>query len=151
MAWNGSGVFGAYLRDIMAGASLVTFGSDAVYACLFNNTVTPDKEAAAASTGYDRGTWVAAAAVGASSGWPSNGGHVLNAKAYGFSAGVAWIDAEDPTSDTGQTIANAYGVLLCPENNDPGLCFIDFGGATGVTAGTYTVRWSESGIVNITY
>ena len=46
---------------------------DTVKAALFNNTGTPDKDAAVASTGYNTGAWVTGNEVTGSSEWVAAG------------------------------------------------------------------------------
>jgi hypothetical protein len=86
MAWSASAIFvQALLNPLMASAwsttEPTTYGSnglsaDTIKVALFNNSVTPDKAAAVASTGYNTGTWTTGNAVdGGGSPWWRDGVH----------------------------------------------------------------------------
>jgi hypothetical protein len=139
-------------------AAPTTFSSlsaDTVNAALFNNTTTPDKTAAVASTGFNTGQWVTANEVidTLNSNWVS-GGRPLASKAFSIDTGSSSICFQAAaTAGAGNvTIANAYGCLVYDSTITAGtvakqaLCYNSFGGsAQGVTNGTFTILWATVG------
>jgi hypothetical protein len=137
-------------------AAPTTFSSlsaDTVNAALFNNTTTPDKTAAVASTGFNTGVWVTANEVTDSTNWTS-GGRPLASKAFSIDTGSSSICFQAAaTAGAGNvTIANAYGCLVYDNSITAGtvakqaMCYNSFGGAAqGVTAGTFTILWATVG------
>lgn len=160
MAWADSRVFQEWIRNPMLGpvASLPTsFGgivADTINAALFNNSVTPDRTAAVASTGYNTGTWVTANEVTGGSDWVS-GGRALGTKAVTPTAGVVAYTAANLTSAAVATLT-AYGLLVYDNTISggtvakQGICFNYFGGAQTVTGGTFSVNWNASGVFTAT-
>jgi hypothetical protein len=155
------------LRAVNAATAPTGFASltgDAnVKAALFNNSVSPDASAAVASTGFNTGTWVTANEVTDATNWVS-GGRALASKTFSAltagsqtTASSIAFDAADTAGAGNVTIANAYGTLVHDGTitggstvNDQGMCFNYFGGAQGVTAGTFTIVWDATGIFKIT-
>jgi hypothetical protein len=137
-------------------AAPTTFSSlsaDTVNAALFNNTTTPDKTAAVASTGFNTGQWVTANEVTDATNWTS-GGRPLASKAFSIDTGSSSICFQAAaTAGAGNvTIANAYGCLVYDSTITGGtvakqaLCYNSFGGsAQGVTNGTFTILWATVG------
>lgn len=160
MAWADSRVFQQWINNPMLGpvASLPTsyagIVADTVNAALFNNSVTPDRTAAVASTGYNTGTWVTANEVTGGSDWVA-GGRALGTKAVTPSAGVVTYSAANLTSAAVATIT-AYGILVYDSTitagtvAKQGICFNYFGGVQTVTGGTFSVNWSASGVMTFT-
>lgn len=139
-------------------AGYAGLGADTVKVALFNNTTTPDKDAALASTGFNTGQWVTANEVTDATNWVS-GGRALASKTLTTPAsGVVMFDAADLAGGGNVTISNAYGCLVYDDTitagtggvADQGICFNSFGGAQSVTAGTFTIQWSANGILRIT-
>lgn len=79
MAWSNSKVFQEWVNGPMfqaSGTSYTGLDSDTVKAALFNNSVTPDQNAAVASTGFNTGTWTTSNEVTDATNWVSGGrGH----------------------------------------------------------------------------
>ncbi len=163
MAWSASGLFRAWQANPgmqgsggTGGATGYTgLGGDAVKVALFNNTTTPDKDAAVASTGYNTGVWVTGNEVTGASEWVA-GGRALSSKTFtNPSSGVAMFDAADLTGSATVTMANIFGCLVYDDAitagtvADQGVCFNYFGGTTGVTSGTYSVLWHANGLFQI--
>lgn len=126
-----------------------------VSAALFNNTTTPDKTAAVASTGFNTGQWVTANEVidTGGSNWAS-GGRALASKAFGIDTGSSSVCFQAAaTAGAGNvTIASAFGCLVYDGTITGGtvakqaMCYNSFGGsAQGVTAGTFTILWATVG------
>ena len=130
-------------------------GANTIKAALFNNSVTPDKSAAVASTGYNTGTWVTANEVTDATNWAA-GGRTLASKTGVASSNVATFDAADTAGGGTLTISNAYGALVYNDSitggtvADQGICFNSFGGAQSVAGGTFTIVWSANGLFQIT-
>lgn len=169
MAWSASAIFREWPRAVLGAgqtadvlpASYAGLGADTVKVALFNNSVSPDKDAARSSTGFNTGTWVTANEVTDSDGssdWAS-GGLALSSKTLTTPAsGVFMFDAADLTHSNTVTLSNAYGAFVYDDTiaagtggvADQGVSFHYFGGAQSVTAGTFTVVWHANGLFRIT-
>jgi hypothetical protein len=140
----------------VSATSFTGLDSDAVKVSLHNNSVTPDRDAAVASTGFNTGTWATANEVTDATNWVS-GGRTLASKTFTTpAAGVCMFDAADLAGGGAVTITNAYGCLVYDDTvsagtvADQGVCFNSFGGAASVTAGTFTIAWHANGIARWT-
>lgn len=176
MAWSASAIFQqAMLNPVGNGVAAGSAGTwpttysatgllgDTVNAALFNNTTAPDKTAAVASTGYNTGTWVTGNEVIDTGGtnWTA-GGRALASKTWALDTGSSSIcfHAANTAGAGNVTIASAYGCLVYDSTitagtvAKQGMCFNYFGGAQGVTAGTFTIVWATVGattaVFNIT-
>lgn len=161
MAWTDSRVFQAWIVNPMLAntASLPTsyagLVADTVKAALFNNTGTPDRTAAVASTGYNTGAWVTANEVTGASEWVA-GGRTIAGDAVSAAAGVVTYSASNLTGSATLTMANIFGCLVYDSTitggtvAKQGVCYNYFGGAQAVTSGTFSLVWSASGIANFT-
>ncbi len=159
MSWTDSRVFREWITGPMfqaAGTSYTGLDSDAVKVALFNNSVTPDKDAAVASTGFNTGTWLTANEVVDATNWVS-GGRTLASKTFTTPAtGVSMFDAADLAGGGTLTLTNAFGCLVYDDAitagtvADQGVSFNYFGGAQSVTSGTFTIIWNANGIVRFT-
>lgn len=158
MAWTNSKMFREWpkMTDQVAGTGFTGLDSDTVNAALFNNSVTPDKDAAVGSTGYNTGTWLTANEVTDATNWPAKGRPLASKTFTTPSTGVYRFDAADTAGGGTLTIANAYGALVLDDSitggtvADQGVCFNYFGGAQSVTGGTFTIVWSANGIFEVT-
>jgi len=165
MAWTDSRIFRAFLQINMLadpGASVTLGGytnivSNTMKATLFNNSVTPDRDAAITSTGYNTGTWLTANEQ-TSGNWVS-AGVALASKAFTASAGgIVMYDAADVAPGGTSTLANVYGTFVYDDTTtagtggiaDQGVCFNYFGGAQSVTSGTFTIVWNANGLFRFT-
>ena len=140
----------------VSGTSYTGLDSDTVNVALFNNSVTPDKDAAVASTGFNAGTWTTTNEVTDATNWVS-GGRALASKTFTTPAtGVCMFDAADLAGGGTVTITNAFGCFVYDNTisggsvSKQGVCFNSFGGGASVTAGTFTVQWSANGIARWT-
>lgn len=139
------------------GTGYTGLSADTVKGALFNNTTTPDKDAALASTGFNAGVWTTTNEVTDATNWVS-GGRALASKTFTTpSAGVFMFDAADLAGGGTVTITNAYGLFVYDDSitagsvADQGVCFISFGGsAASVSAGTFTVVFHANGLFRIT-
>jgi hypothetical protein len=154
MAWSASKIFQAFVTDAFNNTAALDLDTDTITVALFDNTITPDRTVASASTAYAAGVW-ASGGVSDASGWPAAGRNLASI-ASSASAGTYTFDAADTVSaNSTTTLTNAYGCLVY-ENTlttpvaDQGICFNYFGGANSVTSGTFTIVWNASGLFTVT-
>lgn len=140
----------------VSGTSYTGLDSDTVKGALFGNSVTPDRDAAVASTGFNTGTWTTGNEVVDATNWVS-GGRALASKTFTTPAtGVCMFDAADLAGGGNVTITNAYGLFVYDDTisagsvADQGVCFLSFSGAASVTAGSFTVQFSANGLARWT-
>src|SRR6478736_1564580 len=158
MAWTNSKMFREWpkMTDQVSGTGFTGLDSDTVKAALFNNSVTPDKDAAVGSTGYNTGTWLTANEVTDATNWAATGRTLASPTFTTPSTGVYMFDAADTAGGGTLTIANAYGAFVFDDTitagtvADQGVCFNYFGGAQSVTGGTFTIVWSANGPYEVT-
>jgi len=156
MAWTDSRVFREWVRGPMmqaSGTGYTGLDSDAVKVALFDNTVSPDLDAVVASTAYGTGTWTTAREVSGGTNWPA-GGRTLTGKTFTTpDSGTVMFDAADLAAAGTVTLSNAYGCLVYDDSitggtvADQGVAYLYFGGAQSVVSGSFTVVWSDSGLV----
>lgn len=159
MAWSASAIFREFLVGPCyqaSGTGWTGLDSDTVKVSLHNNSITPDKDAAVASTGFNTGVWTTTNEVTDATNWVS-GGRALASKTFTTpSSGVAMFDAADLAGGGNVTLANVFGCLVYDDTitagtvADQGVCFNYFGGTQSVTAGTFTIVWAANGIMRIT-
>lgn len=118
---------------------------------LYNNSVTPDKDATAANYAYNAGTWVIANEVA----WPAGGQILANLTITTPASGVIMFDADDRASAAGATLSGVYGSLLYNDSATTpvakqGVCHNYFGGANSVTNGVLTIVWNANGLFRVT-
>jgi hypothetical protein len=159
MAWTASAIFREMPTQAFDRSEVFDLDTDAHKVALFNNSITPDKDATL--TGYNEaaGQWLVANEVIDSSGggtdWPAGGRPLVNPVVSNPGAGIIMFDA-DNTASAGATtdIAAAMGchvydsTLTTPSN--PGLCYLWFTTAQSVTNGTFTVVYHANGLFRIT-
>ena len=166
MAWTDSRIFTqAVLNPLTASAwstaEPTTYGAnglsaDTINVALFGSGVTPDRDAAVGSTGYNTGTWVTGSEITGTN-W-SAGGQTLGTKAYtadlGGNVGVSF-DAADVSVST-VTLAAFFGdltydfTITAGTVAKQGLCFHYYGGTQSVTAGNLTIIWDATGVFRFT-
>jgi hypothetical protein len=168
MAFTSSSMFRAWTAAILgqgqtaailpSGYAGLGQGADQVTMALFNNTGTPDKDAALTSTGYNTGQWVTANEVTGSGIWAAGGRDLTSKTITNPATGVTMFDAADLAGAGTGTLTNVYGCLVYDNTiavgtggvADQGICFNYFGGAQSVTSGTFTIVWNANGIARIT-
>ena len=119
MAWTASAIFRQFVADAFDRTTAFDLDTDAFKSALFNNSITPDKDAAGATRGYNgaAGQWLVANEVIDSSGggtdWPAAGRSLVNPDVTTPATGVVMFDA-DNTASAGATadIASAMGCLI---------------------------------------
>jgi hypothetical protein len=154
MAWTASAIFREWpLQAYQAsGTGFTGIDSDTAKVALYNNTPTPDKDAAVASTGYNTGQWVLANEVTDATNWVA-GGRALASKTFTTPAtGVFMFDAADLSGGGNVTLTNVFGCLVYDDSitagtvADQGVSYHYLGGAQTVTAGVFTIVWAATGI-----
>jgi hypothetical protein len=141
----------------VSGTGYTGLDSDTVKVALYDNDITPDKDAAVGSTGFNTGQWATSGnEVTDATNWPS-GGLALSGKAFSTpSTGVLMFDATDLTHSGTVTLTNAFGCLVYDDTisggtvADQGVTYHYFGGGQSVTAGTFTIVWHANGLFRIT-
>lgn len=165
MAWTDSRIFTqAVLNPLTASAWQITeptgynangLSADTINVAVYNNSVTPDRDAAVGSTGYATGTWSGNEVTGTN--WAA-GGQTLGTKAYtadlGGNVGVSF-DAAD-VSVSSVTLSGFFGDLTYDNSitggtvAKQGLCFHYYGGTQTVTTGNLTIIWDATGVFRFT-
>lgn len=161
MAWTASNVFQEWVKNPLftgvtgAPTNYTGYATDAFKCALFAGGITPDRNAAVGSTGYNTGVWVTGNEKTGSSEWVA-GGRTLASKTNAASAGTITLDAADLTGVASITMTNVEGCLIYDDAitavtvADQGMCFLWFGGVQQVTAGTFSVVFNAAGIVTAT-
>lgn len=155
MAWTNSRIFRAYLADCLGNVAALDADADLHHAALYNNTITPDQDAASASTAYNTGQWATAQEVFEAVQWPAAGVALTSVVLDRATAGVVFFDAADTASGTAADLTNATGVLVYDNTistpvADQGVCYNYLGGPNSVVNGTFTVIWPATGIYRFT-
>jgi hypothetical protein len=157
VAWTDSRIFRAFLTDTLAGTAVFDLDSpsDTYKLALYDNDITPDKDATSANTAYNASQWTASGnEVSDGAEWTSTGRALDSLTLTAPSTGVVMFDAADEASGSSATLANVYGGLVYNDTKttpvaDQGVCYNYFGGVNSVTDGTLTVVWSASGLFRI--
>lgn len=164
MAWTDSRMFrawvqDAFLKDVSGGSAMTTYSSleaDTLKAALFNNSVTPDRDATAANSGYNTGTWLVANEKSDGTNWDAAGEPVTGGAVTQIASGINMFDATDtPQGGASCTLADVHGCLVYDDTitatpADRGVTFHYFGGAQSVTGGTFTIVWHANGLFRVT-
>jgi hypothetical protein len=162
MAWADSRIFQEWVKNPLLNGSGGTpptgysgFLTNVMKCALFASGITPDRNAALASTGYNTGVWTTGNEKTGSSEWVA-GGRTLASKTNVASTGTVTLDAADLTGSASITMSSVEGCLIYDDDitagtvADQGMCFLWFGGAQSVTAGTFSVVFNASGIMTVT-
>lgn len=155
MAWADSRVFRSFVLDSwrnqqafdLSDTSVDTFKN-----ALYNNTITPDKDGAETVTRYNTGAWATAQEQFEAGQWAQAGVALVAPALTTPAAGVVMFDANDTASGVNADLANVHGCLVYDDTlaNDPGVCFLYFGGANSVVNGTFTVVYHANGLFRAT-
>lgn len=165
MAWSASAMFQAWPHMVLGNFGSNSYGNleqDTIKVALYDNDITPDKDAAITSTGFNTGQWATSGNevtdTDGSSDW-STGGIALSSKALtDQGSGVTMFDAADTSHSNTVTLTNAYGAFVYDDTTtagtggvaDQGITYHYFGGAQSVTTGTFTIVWHANGLFRIT-
>lgn len=157
MAWSASAIFRQAVADMLGNVTAMDLDADAPKVALYNNSITPDKDATAALSAYNAGTsqWLTANEVYQAGQWAQAGVTLTSPTLTTPTSGVVMFDGADTASGAAATLANVYGALVYDDTlttpvADQGICFNYFGGVNSVTSGTFTVVWNTNGIFRIT-
>lgn len=157
MAFSASGIFREFVTEALANAvafDLSGTGIDGFKAALYNNTGTPDKDAAGVLADYNgtASAWVVANEQTSSTQWPATGIALVAPTLSNPSSGVVQWGTSTNTAGSGNvTLSGVMGCLVYDTTlTNQGICFNYFGGAQSVTAGTFTIVWSANGLFRIT-
>lgn len=156
MAWSGSKIFRAKLKDILDNTCAMDFGADTFKVALYDNDITPDQDATSANTAYNAGQWTASGnEVADGAEWAAGGVALSGTSLDAGTSAVVFFDATDTASGSSATLANVYGCLVYDDTlttpvADQGACYNYFGGAQSVTDGTFTILWHANGIFRYT-
>lgn len=170
--WSASSIFQAWIQATQGHgqtaavlpAGYLGLGVDDVKAALYDDDITPDKDAALALTGYDAATsqWVSTGNEvtdsDGSSDWTAGGISLSSKTITDGGSGITQFDAADTTHSNTVTLTNAYGALVYDDDitagtggvAKQGISYHYFGGAQSVTAGTFTIVWHANGLFRIT-
>lgn len=165
MAWTASAVFTQWILNPLwqgnAGTptGYVKLSTDTVKCALFGTTasMTPDKNATVATTGYNSATsqWVVANEKTGSSEWVAGGRALVN-DAITAGSGFVMYDADDLTGAASITMSGVAGCLIYDDSitagtvADQGVSYNWFGGDQSVTAGTFSVAFHANGVARFT-
>lgn len=150
MAWSNSKTFRAYWADVVGNTAAFDLDADTIKAALMNNSVTPDQNATSAASALGAGTWSGNEVTDATN-WVAGGRALSSLSVNSATSGVVFFDAADTSGGGAVTMSSVYGTLVYDDTlttpvADQGICFIYFGGAQSVTAGTFTIVWNASGL-----
>lgn len=162
MAWTESRMFREWVATLHRGGA----GYDGVdeasslKVALYDNDITPDRDATLANTGFNTGVWaISGNEVTDATNWVSGGVVAANVAVSVPSTGVCMLDADDTTHSSTVTLTNAFGCLVYDDDMttsasvsiaDQGMTYHYFGGGQSVTAGTFTIVWHANGLWRIT-
>jgi hypothetical protein len=154
MAWSASKIFLASIEDALENTTALDLNSDTFKAALYDNDITPDQTVASANTAYNAGQWAISGNEVSNGGWAA-GGVALTSVTSSFTSNVYTFDAADTANVSAATLASVFGCLVYDDTlttpvADQGVCYNYFGGTQSVTAGTFTIQWSASGIFSLT-
>jgi len=155
MAWTVSKIFRAYLADSLNRTEPFDLNADAFKVALYNNSITPDQNAASASTAYNAGQWATANEVFQAGQWAQGGVALASPVVDVGTAGVVFLDAVDTQSGTAATLTPFFGCEVYDDTvaspvADQGITYNYFGGTQSVTAGQATIVWHVNGIMRYT-
>jgi hypothetical protein len=155
VAWTDSRIFRQYIADMVQNTVAFDLDTDVPKVALYNNSITPDRDASAANSAYNAGQWATAQEVFQAGQWAQAGVALASAAVTTSAGGITMYDANDTASGSAATLASVYGCLVYDDTittpvADQGLSFNYFGGTNSVTAGTLTVVWNANGIFRVT-
>lgn len=151
MAFTASAIFRESITEMLLNTVAYTLNTDAHKVALYNNTGTPDKDAAGALNAYNGGAWVTTNEVTDATNWTATGRPLVTPTVTNPATGVIMFDGVDTAGAGNVTLSGVMGCLVYDTTvTNQGLCYNWFGGAQSVTAGTFTIVWSANGIFRIT-
>lgn len=144
MAWTGSAVFRAFTTDRLSGAAAFAPLTDTLNYAIYGNSITPDKDVAAALTASGAGQWVTDLFNG---NWPTGGVTLTNKAFTNPASGVTQFSFDNPTAGPSVTLTGITGGRVFDVTvSNRGLCFNYLGGSSNaVTASTLTIQVPTTG------
>lgn len=159
MTWSVSAWSRAFLTDVLedtAQFDLGATGVDSLKCALYDNDITPNKDATSANYAYNVDQWVTTGNEVFEAGqWAQGGVALTSPDITNPASGVSMFDASDTASGSAADLANVYGCLIYDDDlttpvADQGICHNYFGGTNSVVNGTFTVIWHANGIGRVT-
>lgn len=154
MGWSGSAVFRDFFFDRLTGASNYDLDNDTLKIALYDNDITPDKDATLIGYNEAASQWVSSGnEVFDGANWAVGGVALSSVTVTKPTSGVVMLDADNTDSSTSNaTLANVHGGLIYDDTvaADPGICYLYFGGPQTVTAGLFRVQYHSNGIFRVT-
>lgn len=157
MTWSASAIFRQYIADVLNNTTAMDVETDAsVKAALYDNDITPNKDATAANSAYNVDQWVTTGnEVSDAAEWAVGGVNIASRAITTPSTGVIMFDGADTASGASATLAAVFGCLVYDDTiatpvADQGICYNYFGGTNSVTDGTFTIVWHANGVYRIT-
>lgn len=149
MAWSGSKIY-AYtvLNSMNKGTSSMSCAADTFNVALYGTGTPVNTGTTLVSTGY-AASWNTCTEVTSAN--YTAGGQVIASPTSSQTTNVWSFKCATNSSWTPVSLT-AYGCLIYDATavGNPGLCFLDFGGAQTVAAGTFTVAYTGNTICTIT-
>lgn len=151
MAVTASGLFVTTFKDCFDNSDLVLdWVNDTVKCALYNNSVTPNFST---DTAYGTGTWASTPNQITGTNYTAGGVSLAGKTVSESPAGSIMFDANDAQWTTA-TFSGARCALLWDDTvasptADCVVALVNFGADYGVTAGTFSIQWSSSGIFAI--
>jgi len=153
MTWT-SNISAAAVDQLCQGTFYATnsgtsWTADTINAALYGTTPVPNKNDTLANNTYLAGQWVTGnESTGTNY---SAGGTALGTKTHTFGSGTSQLGAAN-TSWSTVTLSAVFGCLVYDATLAAkyAYCWNSFGGSQSVTAGTFTIVWSGSGILQFT-
>lgn len=157
MAWSTSIVFRSFVTDQLAGTAVFDLDSpsDTYKKALFNNSVTPDKDATSANSKFNGGTWLTANEVTDATNWVSGGRAIANLAVTNPASGVIMVDHDDVAGGGTLTLTAFFGTLTYDDTKttpvaDQAVCANYLGGTQTVSGGTFTDVINTNGLFRAT-
>lgn len=151
MAWSNSRIFRPMVADVYGNVAAFDFDADTPKLAVYNNTPTPSQDVTSALSAYNAATsqWVTANEV-TDTNWPAGGRPITSPVLNSASAGVVFYTTAAVAGAGNVTLQNVFGGLLYDDSlttpvADQGISYHYFGGAQGVTAGTFTITPHANG------
>lgn len=155
MAWSASGIFRQTMIDsAVRTTTALDFDAASMFkVALYNNSITPDFDIAAASSAFNTGQWSNTNEVTAT-GWVTGGVVLASNAVTAITKGYKFTGSNTSGGST-DTMSNIFGCLVYADAittpvADIGLLGVYFGSAFSVTNGTFTIQWNASGIFTFT-
>lgn len=135
---------------LLLGENTIKLSADAFKFALFGNTVIPSNTVTTTAKSEYAGTtstW-STAHEASGTGYTAGGKAVTSPTWTQTAANLKFTSATNPSWSAASF--TAYGGLVYDTTHaNKGLCYLSFGGAQTVTAGTFTVTWSATGILKL--